>query len=261
MNIRITLFLFILCTCWACSADPVNPVTDPDPEEEVELNFTPTTEFDFKVNGYTNFNFSGFNLLVQTTISNNQTALANTALEIIDNDLAKILTLNFNDQIKSELLAVPIFLDLNTTTGGAVYHPSAEWLSQNGYITEKARSVEISNIRNFINWTKQNQPYMLLHELAHAYHHRVYNFANADITGAYDHAIAVDLYTNVSYHSGNENYTTASRAYALNDEREFFAELTEAYFGRNDYYPFVRSELRTYDPAGFDMIESVWEQE
>lgn len=261
MIIRLTLFTFLLFTVWACSSDPVKPTIDPEPEVDVDLEFTPTTEFDFKADGYTNFNFSGFNLLVQTRIIDNETALANSALGIIETDLARILEFSLNEQIKSALLAVPIFLDLNTTTGGAVYHPSAEWLSQNGYITEKAQSVEISNIRNFINWTKQNQPYMLLHELAHAYHHRIHNFSNADITNAYDHAIAVGLYTNVSYHSGNDNYTTASKAYGLNDEKEFFAELTEAYFGLNDYYPFVRSELETYDPAGFDMIERVWEQD
>lgn len=261
MTFRITLFTLLLFSFWACSSDPVEPNAEQEPEVPVDLEFTPTTEFDFKVDGYTNFNFSGFNVLVQSTIVNSQTALANSALEIIESDLSKILELSLNEQTKSDLIAVPIFLDLNTTTGGAVYHPSAEWLSQNGYITEKAQCVEISNIRNFINWTKQNQPYMLLHELAHAFHHRVHNFSNSDITGAYGHAIDVGLYTNVSYHSGNDNYTTASRAYALNDEREFFAELTEAYFGLNDYYPFIRSELESYDPAGFDMIERVWEQD
>ena len=39
-----------------------------------------------------------------------------------------------------------------------------------------------------------------------------------------------------------------------------FAELTEAYFVRNDFFPFNREELRQYDPVGYAMIESVWSQ-
>ena len=31
---------------------------------------------------------------------------------------------------------------------------------------------------------------------------------------------------------------------------EYFAELSEAYFGTNDFYPFVRGELQTTRPAG-----------
>jgi hypothetical protein len=50
------------------------------------------------------------------------------------------------------------------------------------------------------------------------------------------------------------------RAYALNNYLEFFAELTEAYFVRNDFFPFTRDELRQYDAVGYAMIESVWNQ-
>jgi hypothetical protein len=36
--------------------------------------------------------------------------------------------------------------------------------------------------------------------------------------------------------------------YALTDEKEFFAEMTEAYFGANDFYPFVVGELKHAQP-------------
>ena len=48
------------------------------------------------------------------------------------------------------------------------------------------------------------------------------------------------------------------RAYALNNEREYFAELTEAFFGRNDYYPFVATDLAEYDPQGYAVLRQVW---
>ena len=34
------------------------------------------------------------------------------------------------------------------------------------------------------------------------------------------------------------------RHYALNNQMEYFAEQSEACFGTNDFYPFVRSELQ-----------------
>jgi hypothetical protein len=39
---------------------------------------------------------------------------------------------------------------------------------------------------------------------------------------------------------------------------EYFAELSEAYFWVNDFYPFVRAELREHDPAGYAAVEAAW---
>lgn len=46
--------------------------------------------------------------------------------------------------------------------------------------------------------------------------------------------------------------------YALTDEKEFFAEMTEAYFGANDFYPFVAGELKQAEPGIFDLMRDVW---
>ena len=39
---------------------------------------------------------------------------------------------------------------------------------------------------------------------------------------------------------------------------EYFAEATEANFGANDFYPFVRAELREHDPEAYALTESIW---
>jgi hypothetical protein len=39
---------------------------------------------------------------------------------------------------------------------------------------------------------------------------------------------------------------------------EYFAEATEAYFGTNDFYPYVRSELAAHDPAMFALLGKLW---
>ena len=46
------------------------------------------------------------------------------------------------------------------------YHPDAGWLRDHGVNPEKASCVELANVRNFLEWTRE-QPSMLLHELAH----------------------------------------------------------------------------------------------
>ena len=40
--------------------------------------------------------------------------------------------------------------------------------------------------------------------------------------------------------------------------KEYFAEASEAYFGTNDFYPFVRAELKKHDPEMFRLLEKLW---
>ena len=49
-----------------------------------------------------------------------------------------------------------------------------------------------------------------------------------------------------------------TKHYALTDQKEFFAEMTEAYFGMNDFYPFNYAELKEAEPATFALMEEIW---
>lgn len=40
--------------------------------------------------------------------------------------------------------------------------------------------------------------------------------------------------------------------------QEFFAEMTEAYFGVNDFYPFNRAELKESEPEIFELLQEIW---
>jgi dipeptidyl-peptidase-4 len=48
------------------------------------------------------------------------------------------------------------------------------------------------------------------------------------------------------------------RHYALTDHKEYFAEGTEAFFNRNDFYPFVRAELEKHDPTLHNLLLEIW---
>lgn len=154
-----------------------------------------------------------------------------------------------------QLRHVRIWLEWeNKPNGAAEYHPSAEWLREHGYNPEKARGIEISNARNFVRWSRGEQPWMLLHELAHAYHHQVLGYENRMVLIAYRHAMQRGLYEQVEYIRGGKQ-----KAYATTNVQEYFAELSEAYFGKNDFYPFTREHLAKHDPVGYKMVEQAWQ--
>ena len=94
---------------------------------------------------------------------------------------------------------------------------------------------------------------IVLHELAHAYHHRVLGYDDERIVAAYQRALNSGQYEEVLRYSG-----VRERHYGLNNEREYFAESTEAYFGINDYFPFVRAELLAHDAGMHRLLEEIW---
>ena len=136
---------------------------------------------------------------------------------------------------------------------GAEFHISQGWLEKNGYNPAKAGSIEISNSLNFVSWSRAEQPCMVLHELAHAYHFLVLGERHPEIAAAYRQAVESRSYQSVDYYGGGKR-----RAYALVDEKEYFAELSEAYFCRNDYYPFTRADLQQHDPVGYELLQRLW---
>ena len=222
------------------------------------ISASPNSHAQLSVAGYTNQTAHGFQLLIEDSSYIVNPTMTTNALNLLEDQLEEITQFCISSAILDSLQAVPIFLDWNTTSGGAQYHPSQAWLIANGYAPEKAKAVEISNATNFFNWCNQNQPYMVLHELAHAYLHRVFNNNVPSLTSAFNNARATGIYNNIQYHAGSGNYLTLDSAYAMVNVLEYFAEISEAYFGLNDYYPFDYDELQSHDSQGFSVLRSIW---
>jgi hypothetical protein len=133
------------------------------------------------------------------------------------------------------------------------YHPDRNWLREHGMNPDKARCVEVADARNFLRWTL-DQPWMVLHELAHGYHDRFLGgYDNPEIAAAYKAAMKDKLYNSVLRINNK-----TERAYATTNPMEYFAETTEAYFGTNDFYPFVRAELKQHDPRMYGLLRKLW---
>ncbi len=155
----------------------------------------------------------------------------------------------------AKLKSIPLFIRLNDPyTKGAAFHPDKGWLVDHGLDPAMAHGVEFGNLENLIKWPYE-QPWMAMHELAHAYHDLFLpgGFDNSEIRATYDAALASHKYDSVLWYDGG-----VRRAYALTNQMEYFAETTESYFGRNDGYPFVRAELKTFDPQGYALMRKMW---
>ena len=181
--------------------------------------------------------------------------LGKRALRFLENKLADITVVVPKERLK-KLQAVTIVLDL---THGKLrpmqYHPSAGWLRANGYSADLAKCVHIPRAADLPTRRNINeQPWVILHELAHAYHDQVLSFDNPRIKEAYaaykksGHGDKTLLYNGKRV-----------RHYALTNPMEFFAEMTEAYFGVNDFFPFNRAELREAEPAIYTLLRDIWE--
>jgi Mlc titration factor MtfA (ptsG expression regulator) len=90
--------------------------------------------------------------------------------------------------------------------------------------------------------------------LGHAYHHSLTQELKEKITAAYENAVKSGKYEQVPDSEGQ-----VLRHYALENESEYFAELTATFFGRGYYVPFTREDLKEFDPMGYQMIKEVWE--
>jgi hypothetical protein len=206
---------------------------------------------------YTTMQIEGWTVHVNDGLNKADRSLSQRVLELLRHQLYQIAR-RVPDKALARLREVPIWVEhTSPKVTCACYHPNAGWLRDNGYDPVKVKSVEIGNAENFLKWTV-DQPWMVLHELAHAYHDRVLpgGYDNPDILAAYQEAMKAKLYGEMLHISGKPRLS-----YAANNQREYFAEATEAFFGTNDFYPFVRVELRQHDPVLFRLLERLWSGE
>jgi hypothetical protein len=161
----------------------------------------------------------------------------------------------------AELKKVPLWInpEYPGVQPRAEFHPDAGWLRENGRDPVMARGVEFTNVRIFEEETRR-MPNFALHELAHAYHHRTVrmSFGNLEIKAAYAKAQTGGKYDRVE-RKDSEGRSRMERAYAMTTPQEYFAETTEAYFSRNDFFPFTREELKKHDPEMLALLEKLWD--
>lgn len=179
---------------------------------------------------------------------------ADKAFEALANHLQRI-TYIVPDKRLAQLRKLRIWIELdNPSLSNMQYHPDRGWLVRHGHDPRLVKHVHIPRAKELLDphmWAKH--PYVVLHELAHSYHDQVLGFDHPEIIAAYNDAKAQGIYDKVLLYTGKR-----VRHYALSNHKEYFAESTEAYFGVNDFYPFVRAELNEHDPRMFALMVKFW---
>ena len=176
------------------------------------------------------------------------------ALVMLANHLQRIKILVPPDQLE-KMQAIEIWIEhAHPRLGAMQYHPSKGWLVSHGHDPRLAKKVHITHAASLLSRSQMlKHPAVILHELAHGYHDQVLDFNNPEIIAVYEQAKEAGSYENVLLYTGEK-----VRHYALTDHKEYFAEGTEAYFYRNDFYPFVRAELKEHDPALHKLLAEIW---
>ena len=150
---------------------------------------------------------------------------------------------------------VVVWMDLtNGELHNLQYHPDPVWLKEHGYNPEMAKGIHIPDASLFTSVRHQRiQPWCVLHELAHAYHDQVLGNEQPEIMAAWKQFVASGKYESVLYIEGGHQ-----KHYALTNQKEFFAEMSETYFGQNDFYPFNRAELMRDEPELYALLQKIW---
>ena len=176
------------------------------------------------------------------------------ALAMLVNHFQRIKIIVPPDAV-AKLQTVEFWIEHNNPRLKAMqYHPSKAWLVANGHDPRLTRKVHITQASELLSREQMlKHPAVVLHELAHAYHDQFLGFDNPEIIAAYEKAKASGSYETVLLYTGKK-----VKHYGLRDHKEYFAEGTEAFFYRNDFYPFVRAELKEHDPTLYEVLKKAW---
>ena len=131
-------------------------------------------------------------------------AIGKTGLKILANKLYRI-SLVLPAEHVAKMRKVKIFVDHQHELTPMQYHPGAGWLKSHGYDPQMVKSVHIPKLDRFIGLEKtQSQPWVILHELAHAYHDQILSFDAPEIVAAYDSASEAGIYDEVLLYTGRK---------------------------------------------------------
>jgi hypothetical protein len=202
----------------------------------------------------------GWQVHVHRDLLDSEGAATTKALGLLEVQLGEI-TRVLPAAALGELRKVPLYFnpEYPGVRHRAEYHPGADWLEENSRDPSMVRGVEFTNTLHFEE-EMDRMPNFVLHELAHAYHHRVLpmGFANPELRLAYEAAKKGGGYEKVERRHGGSKPNTFERAYAMTNPQEYFAETSEAFFSKNDFYPFTNEELSKHDPGMTELLRKLW---
>lgn len=180
------------------------------------------------------------------------------ALDMLHNHLERVAVL-VPEPALTKLRKVGIWIEVDhplTDIEPGPYHGYGGWLADNGWDIRMENCVHVTKASSLLDRHHMlKHPFVIFHELAHGFHDEQMEdgFNNKQVLKAFKSAMAKGLYDQVKYYKGQ-----TVKAYAATNQMEYFAELSEAYFYRNDFYPFLNVQLKEHDPEGHALMVEVW---
>lgn len=193
----------------------------------------------------------GWNTLVSPRLEREAPRAKRQMIRVLSESLRAIRT-SIPEPALSRIMTVPIWIEFGNGRPPGEYHHHPDGLAKLGMNPDKLNAVQVSY--KMVSEIRKRQPSLVLHELAHAYHDQMLTFNYEPIERAFARACNSQLYEGVRRYNSRK----FERSYALENSREFFAELSESYFGTGDFYPFTRDELEAFDAESAEVIREAW---
>ena len=251
------LLLALVVTSVALSAADEAPIQARVTPKAIEL---PAFDLNHPPRKYSERVLAGWNVFVEKQLIDEDPATAQQAIAKLEAKLGEVAQALPSPAVKS-LQGVKIFLLYGPkATGGGrsssfqYFRPGAPKYSPN--LDERmSNSVLIFSAYNYNYLDSLWSVKGLVHELAHAWHFLHWKEKEPGIYDAWFAAMKAGLYKS-DVAADAKNIKTLR--YAAQNQLEYFAELSAMYFVGCNYPPANRSELKAYDPVGYDMIERYW---
>jgi hypothetical protein len=252
MSLKRATALLLLLSLPAWAADRDNPPAGKS---------APTKTEPEKIPGYRVRKIKGFQLIISNKVleENDKSDLERKPLDVLELELktlSKVMPPKALEVLRKILIWVEWDEQVKMANGRdgfatAIYYGGHQLqMLEKGQHPLKAKNVTILRMKSL---AEEHQPKrdsgrcVILHEIAHAVHDQLIGFDNQKIKDAYRQAMQRKLYDPTMYASTNE--------------KEFFAELTCAYFDQMDYYPRKRADLKKHDLATYQVMELVWSKQ
>ena len=247
---QIVLRSLIVACCLALGCGVVQAQSRTSKAAKAAVDWEPVPGYKYRM-------ILGFNVLIQRAVFEAQAASTarRKPLEVLELELS-MLVHELPPRAVELLRQILIWVEwdkMEIAPGAeqravAVYHPGNNFKHRYAYTSAesfvKSNAVEILTMKKLCEEHQgDNHRMVLLHEVTHAVHHHLFDFDNPTIKLAYKNAMDNLLYQG---------------QYASTNHKEYFAEVSCAYFSHLHYKPKTREELKSYDPVGYHMMELTW---
>jgi hypothetical protein len=244
---------FSLLISIACSKKEPSPTPDPKPP----ITETPS-------NPLAKFNFTTASEVV---IARHEDITLGNANQLGYDQLVKDIA-NLKERLPSSVWAQikkdTLWIESNSNT--IAYHPKSGSDARKG-------NIRVGNLPKYLELVKKNQPELLAQNIGKLY---VDKYVSTDIKTQIEthyNTIKTNKYKKVYYSDGiklirSSNLPLTNRDQAVQfylhvpeaskDVLSYVGEITEAYLGENDYYPFDRKDLARYDPEALTFLQALW---